>query len=755
MGKYLVFDLETTIIKKYKRTSNPWADENYVVARGWKKQGDPQNSWEYYPAYDRTTTLKISPDVTMLVGFNIKFDLLWEMAQGNSKHLYEFYKRGGRIWDCQYVEYLLSGQQEKYQMCSLDDIVEMYGGRKKIDLVKQMWEQGINTDKIPEDLLIDYLVGTPEEKRSSGDIGNTELVFLGQAAKAKKLGMTKMILDRMDGLLATTDMEWRGLQIDVAEAGRRLKVLNAKLEEADKELQQYVPNDIEFEFNWGSGAHKSCIIFGGTIKYQLQRPYVDPETGQLARKKATEDWPLVNGVPMHPDVFATSAAVQDTYLSGKRKGEGKTKKVDVPGEIKVKYQDYFYTFPGYTKPNPEWQNKTIDGKGNPLYGTGAEVIEELALRDIPFLKVLGQKQSLDKEIGTYYAKYDTKKKMWVGMLTCVQKEDRMLHHALNHTLTTTTRLSSSNPNLQNLPRGDKSEVKKMFRSRWRDGKMLEADYSQLEVVVQGVLSKDPQLCADLRNRIDFHCKRVSAKFNCTYEEALKWCKDEGFEDYPLWKIRRTGVKEFSFQRAYGAGAPAIAAATGLALEDVKTMIEVEDKLYPGILKFNAAVEAEVYKSSVPFQACGEDGVWRTYRRGYYQVPTGTRYSFRTWDAPAFLKKRGIVDSYSPPELKNYPVQGTGGEFVQCILGKLFRHLVSVDFYDDQVYLVNTVHDCVWADCANRAIADVYAPELKRIMESIPEHYNEVHGMDIDVPFPVEVEIGDNMYEMKHWHPEHA
>ena len=90
---------------------------------------------------------------------------------------------------------------------------------------------------------------------------------------------------------------------------------------------------------------------------------------------------------------------------------------------------------------------------------------------------------------------------------------------LNHTSTVTTRLSSSNPNLQNLPRKDKSKVKRIFRSRAKGGLMLEADYSQLEVVVQGVLSKDKQLCQDLRDRIDFHCKRVGIKHNVSYEEA--------------------------------------------------------------------------------------------------------------------------------------------------------------------------------------------------------------------------------------------
>lgn len=115
--------------------------------------------------------------------------------------------------------------------------------------------------------------------------------------------------------------------------------------------------------------------------------------------------------------------------------------------------------------------------------------------------------------------------MWV-CLTCVDKRDHIIHHNLNHTTIVTSRLSGSNPNAQNIPRDDKSEVKKMFRSRFESGKMLEADYSQLEVVVQGLLSMDENLCADIRNKVDFHCKRVAYKHGITYEEAVARCKDE-------------------------------------------------------------------------------------------------------------------------------------------------------------------------------------------------------------------------------------
>lgn len=665
--------------------------------------------------------------MTLLVGFNFKFDLLWEM-QCNNPDLKAFFKRGGAIWCCQYAEYLIQAQNQDYHMPALEDVAVSYGGTTKLDLVKELWESGKLTSEIPEDLLIDYLVGTEEEERNGGDIRNTEIVFLGQVARAKELGMMKAIRLRMDGLCATTEMEFNGLRIDIDEARKRATELEKELADANTELQRYIPELPEgFEFNWNSRVHVSALIFGGTVTYERRANYVDPKTGELARAKAYENQAI------------------GFYTSGKKKGEPKYQKVEVLGPLKERLTDFYFSFPGYTEPNPEWKTAQLDGAGKACYSTGSEVIEELEGREVPFLKALGKRNSIMKDLGTYYIRYDPAKKDYVGMLKCVDPATKLIHHKLNHTNTVTTRLSSSDPNLQNVSTGRKSQAKKMFVSRFGpDGEMGEADYSQLEVVIQGMLSKDPALCKDLRDKIDFHCKRVSAKFGISYEEALHLCKDEAAEDHVTWKNRRQGVKEFSFQRAYGAGANAIAYSTGMKVEDIEAMIEAEERMYPGVVEFNAKIEKAVQRSAKPFRDALRG--YRMFRRGQWQAPTGCIYSWRTWDAPAFLKKRGINDSFSPPELKNYPVQGTGGEVVQIVLGKLWRHFVATDNYGGLALLVNTVHDCVWYDL-HKSVRDRVHADVKRIMELVPEYLREAFGMDVTVPFPVEVEAGPSMLEL--------
>ena len=765
MSKYMIFDLETEIHRKFKRTANPFLEENFVVARGWKKQGDGRATSQFFKSKSEDNYLRIPADVDVLVGQNIKFDLLYEMANNNPE-LKAFYKRGGRVWCTQYAEYLLRHMQRKYHMNAMDDIIEDYGGRKKIDGMKALWEAGVQTSDIDPAMVNDYLIGTEEEGRNSGDIGNTELIYLGQLKDAIGQGMETMIKLRMDGLCATTEMEYNGIKVCVDTANKDLKRLNEKLAVATTELDKFtsdIPDEVGFK--WSSPVCKSAILYGGVIRYVKKSTYLDEKTGKLARLKATADWPLFDKVPVDPSTctsipddeltgvnwYFQGETKQDIFLSGKRKGEPKFKKMPVEGALKERNTDFFYELPGYCDPvaleiKP---TKSTDGRGNKLYSTDSETMELLGLHsDVPFLKVLSSKTTLDKEIGTYYATFDAKKGEYKGMLTCVDPRDHIIHHMLNHTSTVTSRLSSSNPNCQNIPRSP-SRVKAMFVSRFDGGKMAEIDYSQLEVVVQGLLSGDPQLVADLIAKVDFHCKRVAETYGITYEEALLWCKDEDHPKYAEWNPKRTAAKIFSFQRAYGAGAATIALQTGLSKEAVEELITNEERMYPGIPTFNVAVEREVNQTAVGFR----DGTmgFRPFRRGTWQAPTGTTYCWRSWDAPAFMKKKGITDTFSPPELKNYPVQGTGGEIVQIALGVLWRWFVSTDNFGGKALLVNTVHDCVWFDMMAEVVDEVMAG-AKKILEAVPMYLKVYYGMECPVPFPVDVEVGDNMLDLHHWTP---
>ena len=108
-----------------------------------------------------------------------------------------------------------------------------------------------------------------------------------------------------------------------------------------------------------------------------------------------------------------------------------------------------------------------------------------------------------------------------------------------------------------------------------------------------------------------------------------------------------------------------------------------------------------------------------------------------------------MDTFSPTEMKNYPVQGTGGELVQMVLGQLWRWFVKNDFFGHNAYIVNTVHDCVWADC-HKSVVDKVVKGMVKIMQAIPHFLKVFFNIDCPVKFPVDAEVGKNMLELHHW-----
>ena len=676
----------------------------------------------------------------------------------NKQEVRKFFKEGGRIWDCQYAEYLLEGQQQHAMMCSLDSVVEKYGGTLKIDKVKDLWAQGVNTPDIPEDLLMDYLLGNASDG-IDGDVSNTEKVFLGQVERARRQGknFTNMVLNRMNSLLCTTEMEYNGLMIDREQGEEDRAFLLEKLEDLEYDLDTYLPAmPDELEFNWNSVVHKSALIFGGTIAYEKWTPHTDKE-GQVLFCQKKQQWPLFGGEAIDPihcewdedhQLYRwPGVGYQDTFKSGKREGEAKTKAVTVPDRTRPKgaKRKFNHTLVGFTEPKPEWKGTLTDGAGGPVYSTSSEIIKYLGeTLDGPFFKLIASKQKISKDLGTYYwleDKHGRKK----GMLTLVS-EHGYIHHKLNHTNTVTGRLSSSDPNMQNIPRGDKSLVKRMFVSRFgSDGCMVEIDYSQLEVIVQAVLSHDDNLARDIRQGVDFHLKRLSAATGADYTVLV----DKHRNGDAVVGSERTRIKGFTFQRAYGAGAEAIALSTGMSVDKVKELIAAEEKLYPKLHAFNERVMREVRRNPKYLKHIDVDGYPTPVNYNQWVAETGTIYTFEQRKAPEFMREKGEYVSFSPTETKNYPVQGEAGLIVQAMLGSLYRWFIINDNFNDKAFLVNTVHDCVWIDC-HRSIIPTVVNGACQILEAVGIKFKQDFNLDIRVPFKVEAEIGPNMLDMRHY-----
>jgi DNA polymerase I-like protein with 3'-5' exonuclease and polymerase domains len=405
---------------------------------------------------------------------------------------------------------------------------------------------------------------------------------------------------------------------------------------------------------------------------------------------------------------------------------------------------------------PEYAGKRFLVCGTPVYSTSGEVLDALAVHGFETAKLLSRRAQLEKDNGTYYISYDYNKdgsvKKVKGMLQHVGP-DGIVHHSLNTCATVTGRLSSSNPNLQNLPRDGTSKVKQMFTSRFGDdGVIIEVDYSALEVVMLAALSGDEGLLKELIAGTDMHCLRLAAKLGEAYESVVEKCNNREHPDHKRYKQMRTDIKAPSFAAQYGASASGIAFATGVSLEYAQGFLDTEAKLFPRAIAFRQVIRDAVTKTGdLPEglqRECDDAGFWTVYRRGYWQSPGGTRYSFRQYSH--YRDGKQIMD-YKDTQIANYWCQGESGYMMTLSAGRVIRWLISKNFFDGKAYLINNVHDALYLDC-HKTVAREAGLSVAAIMQDAPKYMSEQLGYNIaHVPFPAKAEMGPSMYDKTEIH----
>lgn len=785
---YTTWDIETTVHTRFKRKANPFIQDNWTVTHGFKRKGEtgviehrfgkqrPGPGW----------MIPVLKGCRLLVGMNIKFDLLHALQDPeNLMAWFAYVADGGNVWDIQLAEYLLCGLGQRDQMLSLDEIAPRYGGNVKIDEVKALWAAGWMTEDIEPALLSRYLCGGKDEfgVDQLGDVENTEKVALAQIQRAREAGQLNSILLNMGALLCSVEMERNGMFVDKPLG---LKIAGELKEEIDKlhaALQEYLPKDLPFEFKWTSRFHKSALIFGGTVHYDayeydlasgstILKSDWDAQVSMLPDGDLEATYPEFRRVYSQKDEVHCYRADDGTlvpleqakrdnipvqrYANGKNAGEVKTKKVKVDNLDKPKGRSVKapYTFTRITEPKKSWESKDEKGRGTGVYSTASGVIEELGVRNIPFLKALSSLQAMVKDLGTYFIVTDEKGDS-SGMLTLVDQFG-IIHHSLNHCATVTARLSSSNPNLQNLSKGNKSDVKLLFVSRFGpDGKIVQSDFNSLEIYIQAILTHCRQLVADLKAGIDLHCKRLAVKEGMPYEEVLKLAKgykDEAgnkVEAVKEWDYKRTGAKTFSFQRAYGAGAQKISDSTGIPKPEVEALISAEDKIYPEIGvyfdKRTKEINTNAKPSGVVVPHPDIPGLMCALRRSTVRTPDGKLYSYMQSPSPEYLVKRGIHSSFSPTEIKNYEVQGEGGEWAKAAMWLAVRYFYKNKNWGGFALLVNQVHDAMYVDARND-VARPAAVALHASMEAASDFMEYYFSWPLELPVPSDTSWGASMMD---------
>lgn len=790
-NKVMCFDTEYTTKASNGRKANQYDKDNHLVAVGWRKSKEDVHGIYFDDTRPRTFNAPLD-DCKILVLVNAKADLPWLWR---SKPLELFFKEGGEVWDCAYAEYLLTGQRwslkrPKNQRPSMVNLYRKY--RKaaeqagdfsedvysdgKMDEVVAMWASGMDTTDIPKDLLMEYLLGTNahpsmprvDGERIKGDVAMTEYIFYRQVRRAKALGMLDMIRESMDALLATFEMEYNGLYMDKARMMDNIIRLRAKEQDLAQQLNAALPElPPNCEFNWSSGAHLSAFLFGGPITYPTQVPRTNKD-GDVIYKKVTVRCPVfekVEEVSVELKSGKVSRRVKKSKVApfpddcswNEEKGlydhaEYGWQLVDAEGapiykdvrvttdEVDTKKGVAVLMLEQQVKPHHMWKtNSTVKTPLGefPVYKTDEGVLDKLDARgDSALVKLLKKHRAVQKDLSTYF----------LGNLDLINEYDGCIHHTIQTHVTETSRYSCEKPNLQNVPGMNKSDFRACLTTRFGDdGVMAEPDYSQLEKVGQQVMTQDENLKQDLLRGVDFHCMNLALKEGMSYEEVVHLVKELALDE---WKQKRKDIKSYTFQEAYGAGPQAMAEATGMTVDEIKALQAAAAERYYGVTAFIEECERQAIATRVPTGEFTQAGAPKGI--GYYTSPMGLRFVFEERDAPKWLRERtGQLTSFYKPHIMNYPIQGSCGYFVRMALGRIFRWLVANDWFNYEVLLVNTVHDCIWFDMRKKYLQEVM-PQIRTLMQDIPKYLTEVHGMTVEVPFPVEAEVGPNMGSLHHW-----
>ena len=322
------------------------------------------------------------------------------------------------------------------------------------------------------------------------------------------------------------------------------------------------------------------------------------------------------------------------------------------------------------------------------FSTDAAVLEGLKGAH-PVIELILQYRQLSKLKSTYTDAF----------LSLVNPRTGRLHTIFNQTGTTTGRLSSSEPNLQNLPirteLGGKIRQAIIARPGWT---LLSADYSQIDLRALAHISQDPALIETFLNDEDVHTHTASLIFNVA-DEAVNT------------EMRRV-AKTVNFGVIYGMSDYGLEQATSLSREEAGTFIKAYFEKYPGVKKYIETTKQQAQES------------------GYVQTVMGRR--------------RYIPEIYSPNrQIKeaaermaiNMPVQGTSADIIKIAMINIYRELKKQNLKSKMLL---QVHD--------ELIFEVPPGEVELMKQLVSDLMR--HALKLAVPLKVEVRPGKNWGELK-------
>jgi DNA polymerase-1 len=325
------------------------------------------------------------------------------------------------------------------------------------------------------------------------------------------------------------------------------------------------------------------------------------------------------------------------------------------------------------------------GKGK-VVSTAADVLETLAAEHEVVRKVLEYRQ-LTKLKGTYVD----------ALPALLDPDTKRLHTSFNQTGAATGRLSSSNPNLQNIP--IKTELGREIRAAFvpREGwKLIVADYSQIELRLLAHMSEDPVLIDAFRNGEDIHTR--------TAAEVM------GVPPMLVTREARNNAKAVNFGIVYGISAFGLAANLGISRKEAEIYIKAYFERYSGVKRF---IDATIARTR-------ETGIARTLLGRERPIPD---MNSRNPNARGFAERTAV----------NSPIQGTAADLIKLAMVRIDRVLAGM-----QTKLLLQVHDELVLEAPPEEVEQV-TTLVKKEMENV---------IALKVPLLVEAGTGDNWRDAK-------
>ena len=675
----ITLDVENTVTKRDGKVHmDPFEPENTLVMVGMlTDQGqcltfpfdhaDRPNQEDYY---ERVQMLL--DKATVLICHNAAHDLLWLWESG--------FNYDGPVFDTMLAEYVLQrGQKEPL---SLEACAERYElDTKKQDTLKEYFAKGVSTRDIPYNELCDYLVADLEATQQLADKQMLRLNRQDDAGLMGTVDLTNQVA------VCLSRIYQRGFAVDLSVLDTVREEFEQERADLERDLQAHVRRLMgDTPINLNSPEQLSWVVYSRKVLDKQYwgnaiDPYMDDAdfrslmaggTQRLYKTKATQCRECngsgqVRKVKKDGTPFARTNKCASCSGAGYHLVAGK----ELAG-LKFK------------PPGPKWAS----ANGFSTSKQNLETLEKAA-------RVKGMTDAVDflSKVRRLSA-VDTYLSSFVDGIRIYTKQDGKLHVRLTQHMTSTGRFSGRDPNMQNMPRGGTFPVKKVFVSRFDGGKIMEADFAQLEFRAAAYLSQDGVAIEEVSTGFDVH------------SYTAKVITDAG------QPTDRQTAKAHTFAPLYGA--------TGFG----RTPAEAEyythfTEKYKGIGVWHSRLAKEAIAT------------------GKITTPSGREFAF-----PDVVRKpNGRVSHFT--QIKNYPVQSFATADIVPIallhIDKLLDGMMSC--------VVNTVHDSI--------VIDVHPDEERRVI-SVIEETNRVlpdlitirWGLVFNVPLELEAKIGPNWLDTK-------